>query len=212
LCGLGDVDEGGRVRVGQRADERGVHKGEDGGAGSDAEREHEDRGEGEAEISAELAEGVEEVLKGGLEPEGDRFVSLLLEDGCVAELAGSCMMGCLRGHAFGTEVGLFLLAEEGHLFVEVVDELLATEEHAEFFEEACERIHGVLLGVLQDATDGCDHLLELREFAAELFAAGGGEGVEARAAVGFGHLPLGFDPVLQEEALQCGIERALFDG
>ena len=97
LCGLGDVDQGGGVGVGQRADERGVHKGEDGGAGSDAEREHEDRGEGEAEISAELAEGVEEVLKGGFEPEADGLVGLLLEDGGVAELAGGCAVGGFGG-------------------------------------------------------------------------------------------------------------------
>ncbi len=67
---LGDIGEAGWVGVGEGLDEGGVDEGEDGNAGSDAEREHEDGGDGEAGAAAELAEGVADVLDHGLE-EGD---------------------------------------------------------------------------------------------------------------------------------------------
>ena len=46
----------------------------------------------------------------------------------------------------------------------------------------------------------------------ELFTASGGERVVARAAMGVGFAPFGFDPALQEQALERGIEGTFFDG
>src|ERR1700759_574578 len=114
-----------------------------------------------------------------------------------------------------------------HFFGEVVVELFAAGEEAEFVEEAKDWVWHIGLAplalwareftfalrvlILKHASDAGDELVELREFGAELFAAGGSERVKAGAAIRFGHFPFGFDPALKEEALQRGIERAFFD-
>ena len=64
---------------------------------------------------------------------------------------------------------------------------------------------------LDDAGDGSDDALELRELERELFAAGGGELVVARAAVAGGGAPLGCDPALDQHARQRGKSGAFFD-
>src|ERR1700733_155398 len=116
----------------------------------------------------------------------------------------------------------------GHFFGEVVVELFATGEEEDFVEEAKDWVRHMGLAplalwareftfalrvlILKHAGDGGDELVELRKFGAELFASGGGERIEAGAAIRFGHFPFGFDPALKEEALEGGIERAFFYG
>src|SRR5687768_15044965 len=63
----------------------------------------------------------------------------------------------------------------------------------------------------QYSLDGAEEDLEVRELDAQLFPAGGGDGVEARAAFGGGLAPLGLDPALFLEPLERRIERSLFD-
>src|SRR6185437_5962066 len=46
---------------------------------------------------------------------------------------------------------------------------------------------------------------------AQLLPAGGGQGIEARPALGLALTPLRGDPTLEQEPLQGGVERALLD-
>jgi hypothetical protein len=50
--------------------------------------------------------------------------------------------------------------------------------------------------------------LEIRDFDAQVLSTRGSEGVLARATVGLCLLPFRFDPALQEQTLQSGIQRA----
>jgi hypothetical protein len=56
-----------------------------------------------------------------------------------------------------------------------------------------------------------EHFFEAGNFALEMLGASGGKFVDADAAVRGGDAPFGFDQFFFEEALESGIERALFD-
>jgi hypothetical protein len=62
-----------------------------------------------------------------------------------------------------------------------------------------------------DTGDGADELFPVGLFFGKLAFAGGGEAVIFGAAVGFGLAPLGGEPALFFEAVQGGIEGAVFD-
>lgn len=68
-----------------------------------------------------------------------------------------------------------------------------------------------LPGGIKNAGDGGGEPLPLGGFANELFAAGGGEGVEAGFAIVGGDTPFGRNPATLFEALKGGVERAMFD-
>src|ERR1041384_7782480 len=63
----------------------------------------------------------------------------------------------------------------------------------------------------QEELNGIGVALPGADFAGELFASGGGEGVELGAAVVLGRAPLGVEQAAILEAVQRGVEGALVD-
>ena len=70
---------------------------------------------------------------------------------------------------------------------------------------------GSFSGELQNAADGAGETGPVFAFDFELFAAGGGEAVEAGAAAELGDAPFGADDALVFEAVERGVKRALVD-
>lgn len=143
--GFVDANEARRMLVRERLDEGGVNEGEDGDAGAEAEREHEDGGKGEAGVFAELAEGETEILEGSFKPEGDEVVASLAEEEIVAEFAIGGVKSVLGREAGGLQGLDFLLTMEGHFFLKVGVEFFACEENFKFFHQQLEGVHGWLL-------------------------------------------------------------------
>ena len=89
-----------RVAVGQGIEEHRVHRAEDRGVGSDAERQGEDGGRGEARIGAKLAGGVAEILRDALPARpSPTFAGDLFYQGLAAEFAAGGEAGLVRGLA-----------------------------------------------------------------------------------------------------------------
>src|SRR5713101_5431897 len=63
----------------------------------------------------------------------------------------------------------------------------------------------------QNPRDGAGQSLPFVGFFDQLFAAGGGQRVEAGLAVIGRNAPLGGDPTALFQALECGVESAMFD-
>src|SRR5882757_6008321 len=101
---------------------------------------------------------------------------------------------------------------ELHLFLQVGVELTAMEQHRKPSCEFAKKAHGFAsLSGLNDACNGSDDTLELRDLGCELFSACRRQLVVARSAISCGGTPLRGYPTLDQHSLQCGIKRSLFD-
>ena len=105
----------------------------------------------------------------------------------------------------GAEVGV-----QTHLLVKLRAELLPMKEKPQTPPEFVEW-HAFSLCRLQNTRDRAGNAPVGVDFTGEMFAAGAGEPVIARAAIPGGPAPLTGDPALDQHALQRGIERALLD-
>lgn len=157
-----------------------------------------------------MAQGETEILQSGFKPKREDVLTLFAEMEIVAKFAASGVVRVVGRGAGGLQILRFLIAVPGHFFFQFLIEFLAAKEQRKPFEKS--EFHFLFLGVLHDAGDSGNHLFKVRAFGGELLATGGGEGVVAGATVGVRPAPFGFDPALQEEALEGGVQRAFFDG
>jgi hypothetical protein len=77
--------------------------------------------------------------------------------------------------------------------------------------DAAEELHQFTSGELHDGLNTLDGLLPRALGEGELLTAGGSEGVELGATIGFGEGPFGAHPLVLIHAVEGRIERALFD-
>src|SRR5260370_11722453 len=88
----------------------------------------------------------------------------------------------------------------------------AMEQHRKPSCEFVKEAHGFAsLSRLNDAGNGSDDALELRDFGCELFSARRRQLVVARPAISCSGAPLRRHPTFDQHSLQCGIKRSLFD-
>ena len=69
--------------------------------------------------------------------------------------------------------------------------------------------HSAYASGLEDTLNGPNHLIEALALGGELFPPGGRQSVVAGAPIVVGRAPLGLDPAIQQQSLECGIEGAL---
>src|SRR5262249_51736004 len=122
-----ESDKAGRIAVRKRLEERRINETENGKGSAQAERGEEDGVGREAKILAKLAEREAKVLKRGFKAEGDYVAAAIVEMARVAELAIGGVTGGVHGSAIGLEFAGRFGAVEGHLFIEVAREFIATD-------------------------------------------------------------------------------------
>ena len=129
------------ILVRQRLDECRVHKSEDGHAGADTERQHQDCGCRKSRIPAQLAQSEAQILRDALGSEGDDFPALFVQARIVTEVAAS---GVLRGftrHAAGLQFSRLLIPVKAHFLFQIVVELFAANENEDLPEESSHHFH-----------------------------------------------------------------------
>jgi hypothetical protein len=125
-----------------------------------------------------------------------------------AEGAASRALGLGFGHATAA-VGLGLHLElEAKFLLQLVVQCVVAENRGEPQEECA---HGRSGPGFQKALDGAGDALPLDALLVKLFAAGAGQGVEARPALIVGDALVGPHPAALFEAEHCGVERALVE-
>ena len=106
------------IRIGQRLDQRGIDKREDGHTGADAQRQNHDRRGRKPWVLSQLPERKTQVLRHGFKAETDNLVAALPEPRRIAELTHGPEPRRLRRHALSLESLLGLLLVKSHLFVQ----------------------------------------------------------------------------------------------
>src|ERR1700733_3699085 len=93
------IDEARGVVIGQRPDQRSIHKPEDRHAGAYSKCEHEDCSQGKTGAAAKLAQRKVQILEDSLEPEPHDLVAPLLQACRIAKLAHRRSVDGIRSHA-----------------------------------------------------------------------------------------------------------------
>ena len=181
---------------------------EDSGVRTDTERECDHRYCGEPRTLDEHSPGVPHILYGLFEPGPcpDR-VGVFERHQRVAQLLAGHACRAVGVETLASVVALEHLAMELQLLAQLDAEAIAAKQESQSISEA--RPHG--LRPFENGDDRAREAREFRGFLRQPLPAGRGQAVDARAPPQVRFSPRGRHPVVDEQTLQCWVERAFAD-